>query len=65
VEAAMREQITSGKLTIDGLAARKETSLALEYGVSRDTGRKARSNIQSEFQEKLRQNSHKTPTIDK
>jgi hypothetical protein len=65
VEAAMREQISSGKLTVDRLAACKEMSIALEYGVSRDTGRKARSNILSEFQKELRQISHKTPTIDK
>jgi len=62
VEAAIRAQITNGERTIDEVVALKEVSLALEYDVSRDTARKARSNVLSEFQPpKPRQ----IPTIDK
>lgn len=60
--AAMRRQIDERTMTPEELADRKETAMAAEYCVSRDTARNARKLVLSELRvEKLRQ----IPTIDK
>jgi DNA-binding GntR family transcriptional regulator len=45
----MREEIQQGRLTIAQLQGKVEKDLASKYGVSRDTARKARKSVLSEF----------------
>jgi hypothetical protein len=56
--AAMRQAIHQGRLTPEVLDSTKETVLAVEYGVSRDTARKARNLVLSEWR------SRQMPTDD-
>lgn len=58
---AMRENIRAGRITADGLADMQEKNLEADYGVSRDTARKARDAVLSEMSE---QNSRQKPTND-
>jgi hypothetical protein len=51
VQEAMKRDIQTGKLTVDSLRAMREKQLAGPYGVSRDTARKARNAVLSEFVE--------------
>jgi hypothetical protein len=46
---AMRDDIQQGRLTLAGLKNMLEKDLEARYGVSRDTARKARSAVLSEF----------------
>ena len=48
-EAAMKEDIAAGTLTIEALEKFKEVAMASKYGVSRDTARKARRSVLSEL----------------
>lgn len=48
-EATMKQQLASGNLTAKTLDTLKEESMAATYGVSRDTARKARDNVLSEY----------------
>ena len=58
----MKEEIAAGTINIEDLAKLKEVAMALKYGVSRDTARRARLNVLSQLGgRELRQFS----TIDK
>jgi hypothetical protein len=52
VKKAMRDDIREGRQTSDGLKNMLEKTLAEKYEVSRDTARKARTAVLSEFVEK-------------
>ena len=56
---AMRNHIRQGQLTVAQLEGMLEKDLAANYGVSRDTARKARNTVLSEL------NSRQNPTNDK
>ena len=45
----MRKGIAEGSLPIQALGSAKEVELAVKYGVSRDTARKARNKVLSEY----------------
>jgi hypothetical protein len=45
---AMRDDIRSGRLTVDGLRNLQEKEMEARYGVSRDTARKSRDAVLSE-----------------
>ena len=49
VKEAMRRDIREGRQTAEGLRTMLEKNLATTYGVSRDTARKARITVLSEF----------------
>jgi hypothetical protein len=51
VKEAMRGDIVDGRQTSDGLQNMREKTLAEKYGASRDTARKARTAVLSEFVE--------------
>jgi Bacterial regulatory proteins, gntR family len=51
VKQAMRNDIQQGRRTRAELSSMREKELAAEYGVSRDTARKARKAVLSEFVE--------------
>ncbi len=51
VKDAMRADIRSGKFTIEALTSFTEVSLESEYSASRDTARRARNEVLSEFVE--------------
>ena len=55
----MRNDIQQGRLTVAQLEDMLEKNLATNYGVSRDTARKARKAVLSEL------NSRQIPTNDK
>jgi DNA-binding GntR family transcriptional regulator len=55
---AMRNDIQTGKVTVAELENMLEKQLAVRYGVSRDTARKARKAVLSEL------NSRQIPTND-
>jgi DNA-binding GntR family transcriptional regulator len=46
---AMRQEILSGSITPIQLGSMLEKNLSQRYGVSRDTARKARNGVLSEF----------------
>ena len=49
--AAMRKDLSDKRLTVARLRALPEKELAFRYGVSRDTGRKARRDVLMSFVE--------------
>ena len=46
---AMRDDVRQGRFTVEDLSSMVEEALAANYGVSRDTARKARNEVLSEF----------------
>jgi hypothetical protein len=55
----MRTEIANGQQTVAGLRDMLEKNLASHYGVSRDTARKARNEVLSEFVENSRSTNDK------
>jgi hypothetical protein len=49
IEEAMRRDIAEGRHTPESLDAMLEKQMVAQYGASRDTCRKARTNVLSEF----------------
>ena len=60
---ALRNDIQQGRLTVPKLEEMLEKDLSTNYGVSRDTARRARNTVLSEFVEIF--DAHQTPTNDK
>jgi 7-cyano-7-deazaguanine synthase in queuosine biosynthesis len=61
VKEAMRREIRDGRQTTEGLRTMLERNLATTYGVSRDTARKARITVLSEFVEHSTNRPVKSP----